>query len=422
MAAASLTSLAVALGIGLLVGLERGWQARDEAEGQRTAGVRTYAITGLLGGVCGLMPVTPSAIFLGLSFAVAGLVLGAYHVMHARAQGEFSATGAVAGMATFGLGALATLGERDAAVAGAVGMTIMLATKRPLHAWVQRIHWEELRAALILLAMTFLLLPILPNRPVDPWLALNPAVIWELAIAMAAASFAGYVAIRILGEGAGLLVASVAGSLASSTATTANFARISREQPQAARRLGAGALLAGAVMFARLMIVVAILNPSLLAGVVPALATAMLASGGIAGFLLVREARAGSVSGNTRLVLSNPFELRTVLVLAALISVISVLAKILAEHGVGTWILIVAAVSGLADADPPTLSLSHLAGVSVTQGVAAAGIAIAAAANTLGKTVLAGRLGDRAMTRTLAIGNAIAIAGGGVAWLLWPAG
>ena len=102
---------------------------------------------------------------------------------------------------------------------------ILLALRDPLHSWVRNLTWPELRSALMLLAMTFLLLPILPDRPIDPWEVINPAEIWLLAIFIAAISFAGYIAVRIFGDRAGIAVAAVAGGLASSTATTISFAR-----------------------------------------------------------------------------------------------------------------------------------------------------------------------------------------------------
>ena len=90
------------------------------------------------------------------------------------------------------------------AVAAAVAMVILLALKAPLHAWLRQLAWTEVRAVLILLAMTFLLLPILPNRPIDPWQAINPAEIWLLAILIAGVSFAGYVATRTMGDQTGI--------------------------------------------------------------------------------------------------------------------------------------------------------------------------------------------------------------------------
>ena len=151
----------------------------------------------------------------------------------------------VAGILTFALGAYAILGNEAVAVAVAVVMAVLLALREPLHSWVKAVTWPEIRSVLVLLAMSFLLLPILPDRAVDPWQVLNPAEIWLLAILIAAISFAGYVAVRVLGERRGVAVAAVAGGLASSTATTLSFARLAREHPENSRLLAGGTMLAG---------------------------------------------------------------------------------------------------------------------------------------------------------------------------------
>ena len=180
--------LAVALAIGLLIGLERGWQTREESDHQRTAGLRTFALTGLLGGICGLMSTVSSPIVLAAGLLAFTGALAAFSYLEAKADNNFSVTGVVAGILTFVLGAYATLGNETVAVATAVTMAILLALREPLHSWVRNVTWPEMRSVLVLLAMSFLLLPILPNRPIDPWNVLNPSEIWLLAILIAAVS------------------------------------------------------------------------------------------------------------------------------------------------------------------------------------------------------------------------------------------
>jgi uncharacterized membrane protein (DUF4010 family) len=206
--------LAVALAIGLLIGLERGWQTREESDHQRTAGLRTFALTGLLGGICGLMSAVSSPIVLAAGLLAFTGALVAFSYLEAKADNNFSVTGVVAGILTFVLGAYATLGNETVAVATAVTMAILLALREPLHSWVRNVTWPEMRSVLVLLAMSFLLLPILPNRPIDPWNVLNPSEIWLLAILIAAVSFAGYVAVRFLGDRRGIAVAAIAGGMA----------------------------------------------------------------------------------------------------------------------------------------------------------------------------------------------------------------
>ena len=169
-----LTRLGLALAIGLLVGVERGWRERDQAEGERTAGVRTFALIGLFGGVWGALygvvgPLPFAAAF--LAFA-GGFTL--FKWREAEREDDFGATTLVAALLTFALGALAVLGDMTAAVAAAVAMVALLAAKRWLHQWIETLTWEELRAALILLAMSFIALPVLPDRGYGPYDAINP--------------------------------------------------------------------------------------------------------------------------------------------------------------------------------------------------------------------------------------------------------
>jgi uncharacterized membrane protein (DUF4010 family) len=411
--------LSVALAIGLLIGLERGWKARDEASGQRTAGFRTYTLTGLLGGVSAVLAAHSSAVVLGAAFVAFTGAFAAFSWLEARAEKTFSVTGVVAGMLTFGLGAFAVLGELRVAIAGAVATAVLLALRQTLHGWLRRLSWEEVRAVLILLAMTFLLLPVLPDRAVDPWESVNPAEIWLLAIIIAALSFAGYIAVKIMGDQAGIALAALAGGLASSTATTLTFARLAKEHAEASALLAGGALLAGAVMFARILVVVGALNATLLplvAWPIGAAGLVMLAGGG---WLVWR--RHDGTGDKPLLKLQNPFELATALKLAGFIAVISVVAKIVSETVGNAGVFIVAAVSGLADVDALTLSMTRLSPGTVAAAAAALAIAIAAGVNTVVKAAMATTVGTMRMGIIMGVVSAAALAAAGVAFFLFAA-
>ena len=143
---------AVALAIGLLIGLERGWRQREEAEGERTAGLRTYTLSSVLGGLSATLAGATSQVFLGFAFFAFTLGFCAFAWLEARAEQNFSVTGVVAGMLAFALGAYAVVGEVRIAIAVAVAVTLILALKQPLHSWLRTLSWIEIRAALILLA------------------------------------------------------------------------------------------------------------------------------------------------------------------------------------------------------------------------------------------------------------------------------
>jgi len=385
--------LAVALAIGLLIGLERGWQTRDDSDRERTAGLRTYALTGLLGGIAALVAGETSPLVLAAALLAYTASLAGFSYLEARQEQNLSVTGVVAGILTFILGAYATLGSEIVAVAAAVATAILLALRDQLHSWVRGVTWVEMRSVLVLLAMSFLLLPVLPNRPIDPWQVLNPAEVWLLAVIIAAVSFAGYVAVRVFGGRRGLAVAALAGGLASSTATTVSFAGMARQQPASRWVLAAGVLLAGATMLARVLVLVAVLNPALLGKVVmpvaAGLAVLLIATG-----MLLRGSTAGGEQVNVEL--RNPFDLWMVVWLALLIGAITLAARLISASLGQAGTLTLAAVSGLVDVDAVTLSMLRLTGTSISAGDAALAILLAVAANTASKAVLATMIGGRA--------------------------
>jgi uncharacterized membrane protein (DUF4010 family) len=407
------TRLAVALSIGLLIGLERGWQSRDEADQARVAGLRTFALSGLLGGVSGALSSFAGGITLGLIFVGFMAALIAFSWLEARETKNLSATALIAAAVTFALGAYAMLGYVEVAAAGGVAAMGLLALRDPLHRWVASLRWEEIRAVLVLLAMTFLLLPILPDEAIDPWGILNPHVIWLLAILVAGISFVGYVAVRVFGDRLGILAAAAAGGLASSTAATLTFARLARQNPESAPVLAGGILIAGAVMVVRVGIVVLLLDQTLALHLWPALAAAAAVLAVSVAILLLRP-HSSSVPA---LVVANPLEIGSALKLTAFIVAVTVGIYAVRRVLGNLAILAAAALSGVADVDAATVSLSRLVpGIGIE--TAAAGILIAAAVNTLAKTIISASIGTPRLGLLVAIPNALALAAGAAAFLL----
>lgn len=410
--------LAVALAIGLLIGLERGWHARNEAEGGRAAGFRTFAISGLFGGICGALVPSAGAALLAAGLVALTTVFTVFRWLEAQVDRDFSATGIVAAMATYVLGAYAVLGDVRIAAGSAVVVTLLLALKQPLHAWVRNLTWEEIRAGLILLAMSFLLLPILPDRTIDPWQAVNPAEIWLLAIIIAALSFVGYIAVKAIGDRAGIVLVSLAGGLASSTAVTMTLARLSRDGGGGRGSdlmLAGGVLLAAAVMVARVFFIAVLFNQSLAYSLAWPLAAAAAVFLVAAGLLFWRSA--GAAGRSSALTLRNPLDLAVALKLAGFIAVITLVSKIAVGALGDAGAYVVAAISGIADVDALTLSMSRMAGSGIAVEAAATGIAIAAGVNTISKCVMAAAVGSRGLAIAASAVSAIALIAGAIAWV-----
>lgn len=406
--------LAVALGIGMLVGLERGWRTREEEDHQRVAGLRTFALTGLIGGVTGALSHVTGPVILGFVFLGVAGALTTFHWLEAKAEGNFSATSLVAGLLTFLLGAYALMGDVQIAAAGGVAMTILLALREQLHGLVRGLTWPEIKAVLVLLAMSCVLLPILPDRTVDPWQTLNPWQLWLFAILIAGISFGGYVAIRLFGDRLGVILASLAGGLSSSTATTMALARMAGTHPQSWSILVAGMLSAGAIMVLRVGFIASLLNPGLLAGLAaPVLAAAAVQVLGACALAIRRVDH-----GAPKLELSNPLELGSALKLAAFMAVVLVAGKLLQQSYGGAGVMMLAAVSGLADVDAVTVSIARMSLADLGPGSAALAIGLAVAVNALAKVGMAAYAGGWRCALPFGAISLLAVAAGGAAGYL----
>lgn len=405
--------LAIALAIGLVIGIERGWKQREEAEGERAAGLRTHALSGLLGGIWGALALNTGqagVIALALAFAAFTAAIAVFRYREMVHDKTFGATTVVAAMLAFALGALAVTGDRTAAAAAGVATAMLLALKAALHEWVKRLTWEELRAGLILLAMSVILLPLLPDRELSPSFPVNPHEIWLLTILIAALSFAGYVAIRLAGPSVGVLLSGLAGGLVSSTAVTLNMARLARADGERCNIFAAGVLVAGAVMMLRVLVIVGVVNVALLASIAAPLLLSALTLAGIAGYL-ANWGREDCPVGKP-LALQNPFELRVVLKFGALLAVIMAAAKLLSGWAGANGAIVLAAISGFVDVDAISISLARLAPQGLASGGAVAAILVAVVANSLTKIALgtvAGGLGfgkvvARSIAASLAVG------------------
>jgi uncharacterized membrane protein (DUF4010 family) len=403
--------LGIALAVGLLVGVERGWQSRLAAEGSRVAGVRTFGLIGLLGGLWALLAEALGEILLGIAFAGVALLIIVAHAVGARDEHDYGITTAIAALVTFALGALAVRGYQSIAAAGAVVTAVLLSLKPTLHSWLQHLEPKEFFGALKLLLISVVMLPVLPNQGYGPWQALNPYEIWWLVVLIAGISFVGYFAMKIAGAGRGTLLTGLLGGLVSSTAVTLSFSRLGRDQAALRRVLSVGILVASGTMFPRILVEVAVVNTALLSALAVPLGLMTVTTLLITAWFWRRwraEARAAELP------LRNPFELAPALQFGVLLAAIILLAQAFQTWFGSTGLYLVAGFSGLADVDAVTLSLATMARVELPREVAANGIVLATVVNTLTKGVLAMAIGGVGMGRrvlpplvlTLAVGVA----------------
>ncbi|EHJ05953.1 MgtC/SapB family protein [Marinobacter manganoxydans] len=409
-------NLAVALLLGAIIGLERGWDAREQKSGERIAGIRTFALVGLLGGISAVLAqeITEWA-FPVLLVSVVAMAIVAYseRLEHIR---NFSITGMVGMVLTFCFGAVAVAVDPVIATAAAVVTAIILDNKQEIHGWVNKLKEHELDAALKLLLISVVMLPLLPNEKMGPGGVLNPREIWWMVVMIASISFVGYFAIRVAGTRKGILFTSLFAGLSSSTALTLHFARQASKTPQLNAQFATGILIACGTMFPRILVYCLVINPDLLPSLIwPVLVmTALLY--GPALFIWRKNDRELQVSQPT--LNQNPLDLTSALVFGALLTAILLMGEFLGNWLGDAGIYFLAATSGIADVDAITLSLTRMSNNSLAMGTAVIGIVIAAATNNLVKSALAGFVGNRQIGLLVGGPMVLSLAAGLlVAWL-----
>lgn len=393
-----LSRVALAFGIGLLIGLERGWHTRDAAPGKRAAGVRTFAVSGLLGGIVaavaqdsgGALSIGGS-ILLGATFLAYAGVITTFIRDQNKSAGVFSATTTIAALLTFMLGAYALLGDVRIAAASAVAATGILIVREGLHGWVAKLSLAEFESGLILLAMTFIALPVVPDRAVGPFGGVNPRSVWIIAIVLASISFAGYVAVKLLGERRGVLLAAATGGLVSSTAVTFSSARRAAAGEGSPGILAAGVALATGVSFVRVAAIIAALKPSLL----PLTAPALLVSAAVATAFAFASVYRSSSSNESRpeVQFRNPFGFWSVIAGALTMGVLILIGRLIYEQFGTSGAIAGAATMGLIDVDAMTVSMTRLVPELLTLHGAAYAILAGVATNGLTKVAISALMG-----------------------------
>lgn len=401
----TLRPLATALAIGLLIGIERGWKGRHEEEGDRTGGIRTFSLIGLLGGVGGLLAQEVSEWILAMAFLSVSALAIVAHILDVRQDKDVGATTAFAMMLTFVLSAWAVFGNEISALSATVIVAALLSYKPVLHNWLKNVKKKEIFAGIKLLIISVVLLPLLPDEGFGPWQALNPYWIWWMVVIISGLSFAGYVAIKLAGRRLGVLLTAITGGLASSTAVTLSLAQFARKSHSKIIFI-AGVLFASSIMFIRVLVEVSVVNASLLGPLwVPLLAMfgGMLLLGG---WLVFQEQR-GTATSETSIELKNPFQLGMALKFGALLGLMLVLSEGVQEWYGDGGIYALSVASGLMDVDAITLSLSRMAKDELAAEVATMGIVLASATNTLVKgaifTFIAGWKAGLRLTAYLAL-------------------
>ncbi len=397
------TRLAVALAIGLLIGIER-----ERSKGDAAAGVRTFTLIALAGAIGTLLG--------NVAFVAIAVVLGAFvTVSYLRSEKEDSGlTTEVAMIVAYLLGGFA-IAQPGPAAGLAVVVTIILASRSRLHTWIKHVLTDdEVRDGLILAAAALVILPLLPADAIDPWGIVEPRKLWLLAVLVMAINGLGYIALRILGAQSGLAVAGFFGGFVSSTATIGAMGARTKKHPELHRGAVAGAAASSVATVVQLAIVIGLVSMPMLQVLAPSLAASGVAALAYAAIFTWRSVRE---SDDRDPPTGRPFDPKTALLFVLVVGLTIVISSALTRWLGDSGLLLATGVSGFADAHAPAISAAALAASEQTT-VELGGLAVLVGftTNAISKSIVAFSVGERRFALELIPGLALMVLS---AWLAW---
>ncbi len=403
---AAVTAIAEALLIGFLIGAQR-----EASQGEGHPGVRDFVLIALIGAVCGLVENA------WLTAAALISVTGLLAVFYLRGRERTGITTELAAVTAYSLGFLATTPLSRLAVGTAVVVVVFLEAKRSLHKLVRETVTEaEFNDTVRFLAIIFIVYPILPEGQYGPYQFLAPRTIWAFVILVSSISYVGYFLEKFLGAQRGLKLAAVLGGLASTTAATASFARNSSEEPGKSGLYGPAAVIANAIQFPRLLLILSVVNPAL-AGTVWVPLAGMTVAGLLVGLLMGRRRAPEDITPSVAL--HNPFRLLPALKFGVMFGAMLFATKAASAAFGGGAVYWTSTLGGSLDVDAVSLSLADLLGRGTIAAPAAAiGVLLALLANAVFKTAIALYAGTSSFARSVAAGFVAMLAVGAALWYL----
>jgi uncharacterized membrane protein (DUF4010 family) len=409
------TRLAIAGLIGLAAGLEREWSGHASGPDARFAGLRTFFLLGLFGGIAGILAAS-SQVEIGTALVVGGVALcvGAYVVAVRRPSSSADGTTEAAALTIIALGLLAGFGWTGVAAGAGAIVVLLLSEKTRLHWLVQRLSEPELRAGFQFAVLAVVVLPLLPSGPYFGELAIKPRALWTIVLLFSGLNFAGFIARRLVGASRGLGITGALGGIVSSTAVTLTFSRLSRTEDNLGTPLARGVLAACTVLVPRVLIVSAMLSPAVALALLPMLAPPLLV--GLAFIALVWR-KDLSVPRAVAAAEANPLRLGTAIQMAIAFQAAMVVVTLVQRHWGSVGVFASATVLGLTDVDALTVSMSRQE-ASLAATIAARAIAIGILTNTLMKLALALGIGRATYRRRVAAGLLALVASSAVGLLI----
>lgn len=421
--------LAVAIGIGLIIGMQREHTYFDQSD-RHPAGVRSFTLVGLAGAMTALLSDTMGSVVpFVMGFVVIGMLLMASHISHAignrpaegaPATGNDGITTSIAVLVVYLLGSLSWYGHLMESCVIVVVMLWVLSAKEQLHTFAQRLSKEDIIAIVKFAVITALILPFLPNQSYGPpgLEVLNPRSIWLFVVFISGIGFVGYGLIKIVGPGKGIWLTGLLGGLASSTALTLNLAGRSRENEAYASDFTLGIVLSWAVMYARLYLICIFLSGALAGPLALPLLLPVVPALGYALYLKVKEFRNHQQKNAD---FTNPFKLLPAIKFGVIFTCVMFVANAARVYLGSGALLACSFLGGAAEMDAVAFSVIDMnlkSGLAVRELVLA--LLFASLANTLTKGIMVCVLGAKSMRRPIlpAVVLICAVTGGLIAYYM----
>jgi uncharacterized membrane protein (DUF4010 family) len=385
----TLQKFAISLVLGALVGVERQFSRVETA--LSSIGLRTFIFLSLLGTTSALISDKVGMLFFAVAFAGVFSMIGISFLVVTRRSSDVGMTTDVAALLVFLIGGLVWWGMKELAIALAVAVTVFLSLKETLHDWAHRISREDISAALKFAIITFIILPVLPNKVFGPFDALNPHEIWLIVVLISGIGFVGYILLKQFGPSRGIGMVGILGGLISSTAVTLAFSRRSKQEYAVLPAFSMAIVVASTVMFPRVAFEVWVVNRS----IIPKLLAPMViltAVGGI--FSLWYYLRVRHQLQSEPIKFRNPLDFSMALKFGILYAIILFVAQVARHYTGNSGLMVVSALSGVTHIDAIVLSMARMAKIDISIDTATRGIVLATLSNTFFKGALIWILGS----------------------------
>ncbi|MBT3338228.1 MAG: MgtC/SapB family protein [Anaerolineae bacterium] len=391
----------VSLLLGAMLGMEREFIQQKEGS-QDFAGIRTFSLIALLGSVAAFLGADFGVLPIALSFS--GLILlttVSYWGTLMRREEKAGITTEVAVMLTFLFGVLVMGDQGKIAIALAVLTSLLLALKGRLHGVIRRMSGEDLRVTLQFALVAAVILPLLPDRAIDPLGLLNPFKVWLMVVLVSGIGFSGYVLMKVLGPSRGINLTGILGGLASSTATTISFSSASREHPAMSAYYARAVILASSMMIPRVLLLVLVIHPPLLRVVSIPLAAMLISGLGIT-FFLQRKNTPSTSDLEYPVKLTHPLKLSTAIKFGLIFAVVLIVLEFAQEAFGSVGVYFASATAGLVNMNAVALSVAQISSqAQLDIQVAGIAIVIAALMNTISKVTIVFFTGSSELRRTV---------------------